>query len=77
MVDGKTGRQTGRPIVFTSWGIIKSHCYIGGIHAMAFDPSDEHLLLAGMGANARPDGRKRPTVVAAIRLERSARQTDR
>lgn len=39
---------------FTSWGIIKSHCYIGGIYALAFDPSDEHLVLAGMGPMRDP-----------------------
>jgi len=34
---------------FTSWGKIKSHCYIGGIHAIAFAEDGEHLLVAGMG----------------------------
>ncbi len=34
---------------FTSWGIIKSHCYLGGIFAMRFTPDGQHLLLAGMG----------------------------
>jgi WD40 repeat protein len=34
---------------FTSWGIIKSHSYIGGIFAIEFTPSGDQLLLAGMG----------------------------
>lgn len=34
---------------FTSWGIIKSHCYIGGIYAISFAPDSETLLVAGMG----------------------------
>jgi len=34
---------------FTSWGIIKSHCYLGGIFAMRFTPDDSALLLCGMG----------------------------
>lgn len=39
---------------FTSWGIIKSHCYIGGIFALAFTPDGEHLLAAGMGPMRDP-----------------------
>ena len=34
---------------FTSWGRIKSHCYIGGIHALTFSPDGQRLLAAGMG----------------------------
>ncbi|MCY2986088.1 MAG: hypothetical protein NTY15_20860 [Planctomycetota bacterium] len=34
---------------FTSWGIIKSHCYIGGVFAVAFSPDGESLYAAGMG----------------------------
>ncbi|HRF02684.1 MAG TPA: hypothetical protein PLI18_19390 [Pirellulaceae bacterium] len=34
---------------FTSWGKIKSHCYIGGIHAIAFSPDGSRLIVAGMG----------------------------
>jgi hypothetical protein len=34
---------------FTSWGIIKSHCYIGGIFSLAFTPDSSALLVAGMG----------------------------
>jgi WD40 repeat protein len=34
---------------FTSWGIIKSHCYLGGIFAMHFAPGDKELIVAGMG----------------------------
>jgi hypothetical protein len=39
---------------FTSWGVIKSHCYIGGIFAIEFTPDGEHLLLAGMGPMRDP-----------------------
>jgi WD40 repeat protein len=34
---------------FTSWGIIKSHCYIGGIFAVSFSPDSQTLYAAGMG----------------------------
>ena len=34
---------------FTSWGIIKSHCYLGGIFALRFTPDDNGLLMCGMG----------------------------
>ena len=39
---------------FTSWGIIKSHCYLGGIFALAFSPDGDHLLAAGMGPMRDP-----------------------
>lgn len=39
---------------FTSWGIIKSHCYLGGIFSMRFTPSGDELLLAGMGPMRDP-----------------------
>lgn len=39
---------------FTSWGIIKSHCYLGGIFAMKFTPDGKHLLLCGMGPMRDP-----------------------
>jgi WD40 repeat protein len=38
----------------TSWGIIKSHCYIGGISAMAFAPDKDELLICGMGPMRDP-----------------------
>ncbi len=41
--------STWRTKEFTSWGIIKSHCYIGGIYAIAFAPDSETVLVAGMG----------------------------
>ena len=34
---------------FTSWGIIKSHCYISGIFAVSFSPDGKSLYAAGMG----------------------------
>lgn len=39
---------------FTSWGIIKSHCYIGGIHASAFHPTGNSVIVAGMGPMRDP-----------------------
>ena len=39
---------------FTCWGIIKSHCYIGGIFDMTFSPSGTQLLVAGMGPMVDP-----------------------
>lgn len=39
---------------FTSWGIIKSHCYLGGIFALYFTPDGSQLLLAGMGPMKDP-----------------------
>jgi WD40 repeat protein len=38
----------------TSWGIIKSHCYIGGIYALHFGPSADQLYAAGMGPMRDP-----------------------
>ncbi len=39
---------------FTSWGIIKSHCYLGGIFAMRFTPDDQALIVCGMGEMRDP-----------------------
>ncbi|MFN3652012.1 MAG: WD40 repeat domain-containing protein [Armatimonadota bacterium] len=39
---------------FTSWGIIKSHCYLGGIFGMAFAPGGEELIVCGMGPMRDP-----------------------
>lgn len=39
---------------FTSWGIIKSHCYIGGIHALQFAADGESIYAAGMGEMRDP-----------------------
>ncbi|TWT91516.1 WD40 repeat domain-containing protein [Stieleria varia] len=39
---------------FTSWGIIKSHCFLGGIFSMQFTPDGKELLLAGMGPMQDP-----------------------
>lgn len=39
---------------FTSWGIVKSHCYLGGIFAMKFTPDGSQLLLCGMGPMRDP-----------------------
>ncbi len=47
----ESGRQLAqwRSKSFTSWGIIKSHCYIGGVFAVSFSPDGESLYAAGMG----------------------------
>jgi len=49
--DLESGKQTATITTpdFTSWGIIKSHHYIGGIYALAFSPDASELLAAGMG----------------------------
>lgn len=39
---------------FTSWGIIKSHHYCGGIYAMTFSPEGNELLVCGMGPMRDP-----------------------
>jgi WD40 repeat protein len=39
---------------FTSWGIIKSHCYLGGIFGIKFTPDGKQLLLCGMGPMRDP-----------------------
>jgi WD40 repeat protein len=47
---------------FTSWGIIKSHCYLGGIFAIRFTPDGKELIVAGMGPMRDPmagNGRQR------------------
>jgi hypothetical protein len=39
---------------FTCWGIIKSHCYIGGIFDMCFSATGDELLVTGMGPMVDP-----------------------
>ena len=39
---------------FTSWGVIKSHHYLGGIFAMTFSPDGQDLLVTGMGPMRDP-----------------------
>lgn len=39
---------------FTAFGIIKSHCQIGGIYAIEFLPDSQELLVAGMGPMRDP-----------------------
>ena len=34
---------------FTAFGVIKSHCQIGGIFALTFSPDEQDVLVAGMG----------------------------
>lgn len=53
VTDGKLASNWTTPD-FTSWGIIKSHCYLGGIFAMHFTPDGKELLLAGMGPMRDP-----------------------
>jgi WD40 repeat protein len=38
----------------TSWGIIKSHHYLGGVFAMTFDPAGDELYVCGMGPMRDP-----------------------
>jgi len=53
MNDGELASKWTTPD-FTSWGIIKSHCYLGGIFAMRFSPDGDELVLAGMGPMRDP-----------------------
>lgn len=39
---------------FTSWGIIKSHHYVGGIFGVCFTPDGAELLACGMGPMKDP-----------------------
>jgi len=39
---------------FTSWGIIKSPHYLGGIFGLAFSPDGKSLLCCGMGEMRDP-----------------------
>jgi WD40 repeat protein len=51
-----TGKELARwsTPAFTSWGIIKSHCFQGGIYSLAFSPDSEHLIACGMGPMRDP-----------------------
>ena len=53
LVDGSLVSKWITP-AFTSWGIIKSHCYLGGIFSMKFSSEGDQLLLAGMGPMRDP-----------------------
>lgn len=50
------GKQVAKWVTpdFTSWGIIKSHCNIGGIYDMQFAPDGNHLHVCGMGIMRDP-----------------------
>jgi hypothetical protein len=54
--DVTTGKQVAgwTTDAFTSWGIIKCHCYLGGIFALEFSPDGERILAAGMGPMVDP-----------------------
>jgi WD40 repeat protein len=51
-----TGKQLAAwtTLAFTSWGIIKSHCYQGGVYSLAFSPDSESLIACGMGPMRDP-----------------------
>ena len=54
--DLETGNQVASwtTPTFTSWGIIKSHHYIGGIFRLCFSPDSTELLACGMGSMNDP-----------------------
>jgi WD40 repeat protein len=54
--DLQTGKQvsTWTTPDFTSWGIIKSHHYLGGIFDMTYTPDGKELCLCGMGPMIDP-----------------------
>lgn len=39
----------------TSWGIIKVHCYQGGVYSLAFSPDSESILACGIGQMRDPN----------------------
>lgn len=51
-----SGKETSRWTTsdLTSWGIIKSHHYLGGVFAMMFHPRGDELYLCGMGPMRDP-----------------------
>jgi WD40 repeat protein len=51
-----TGRQLSQWTTadLTSWGIIKSHHYLGGVFAMIFHPEGEELFICGLGPMRDP-----------------------
>jgi len=47
---------------FTAFGVIKSHCQVGGIYAVSFTPDSQQVIVAGMGPMVDPmagNGRQR------------------
>lgn len=47
---------------FTAFGVIKSHCQVGGIFAIMFSPDSQNVIVAGMGPMVDPmagNGRQR------------------
>jgi WD40 repeat protein len=50
---GKLASQWTTPDL-TSWGIVKSHHYLGGVFAMTFHPEAEELYVCGMGPMRDP-----------------------
>ena len=53
MTSGKQLSQWTTPDL-TSWGIIKSHHYLGGVFAMTFNPVGDELYICGMGPMRDP-----------------------
>jgi len=53
LASGKQAAQWTTPDL-TSWGIIKSHHYLGGIFAMTFNPVGDELYVCGMGPMRDP-----------------------
>jgi len=51
-----TGKQVSQWTTsdLTSWGIIKSHHYLGGVFAMSFHPDGDDLYFCGMGPMRDP-----------------------
>jgi WD40 repeat protein len=54
--DSTTGKQVAQWNTpdLTSWGIIKSHHYLGGIFAMMFNAAGDELYICGMGPMRDP-----------------------
>ncbi len=54
--DVTTGKEAARWTdgELTSWGVIKSHHYLGGIFAMTFSPDGDDIYVCGMGPMVDP-----------------------
>ena len=54
--DTTTGKQVSQWTTpdLTSWGIIKSHHYLGGVFSMTFSPAGDELYICGMGPMRDP-----------------------
>jgi len=55
--DVSTGEQLAsvKTTSLTSWGIIKVHCYQGGVYSLVFSPDSKSIIVCGMGQMRDPN----------------------